>query len=687
MSIASFTSTASQWGLPLGGLLVGVALGALVFLTIELLRGKPRHFRAGNVPVRVAHPPPWMEDEPEGPPQEGRAAPIRVFFAGGERVLWMVGAGTHPSLPLPRARRFVVVLAGVFLAMSVLLLATYPIVFGYYDDLVGAVGTLLYWPLPWPGVYAVGTSVAVVPDYVFPMYLSGMVAFSVASGLWTRGAGTEGRRRLWAAAILMAYIGTELLLDALLFTIPGKGFRDLGLLVRSLNGGLFLALLTLCALHLPPPQELPFRFPRERGAIAVFFAVGILSLASAVLLLVAVRFWLESVSIGLSLTTLLLIPTVSLEIFGLLSRPLYFRGLRKHPVPSVSEYHPTVSILIPAYNESGWIRSTIRSADLAASSYPGAVQIIVGNDGSTDDTLRLAREAIAELRYARGVVVDLPHGGKSSALNSALALATGEIVLRLDGDTEISSTSGFGPMIPHFADPKVGAVQGGVHPRQRAGWTRKLRALEIAWNHYLLRPGGMATRSAEVVDGLFSAFRRKDLLEVGGWVPWNGEDTEISIRLQRLGFQTRIEARAVAFEDVPGDYDSLRRQRVRWARGILMANGQHYPALIGPVPEFAGLGVLIWFLMYVHSGMRSLIYVYLAALALILGVPSLAGTLVLLMFVLAIRVLPLSFFLIRMGRTDVLPWVPFYPIGSLIKQSFRFEAYGTLGPSAVAEYA
>ncbi len=285
------------------------------------------------------------------------------------------------------------------------------------------------------------------------------------------------------------------------------------------------------------------------------------------------------------------------------------------------------------------------------------------------------------------MVVDLPHAGKSNGLNGALALATGEIVIRLDADTFVSERLGFSAIIPHFADPEVGGVQGAIHPRQRKGWTRKLRALEIAWGHYFQRPAIMGARSGEVIDGLFSAFRRKDLVALGGWVPWNGEDTELSMRIQRLGYRVRIEFGARAYEDVPENYDALRKQRVRWARGILMANGQHYPSLVGDTPEFAGLGVLLWFLTFARSGVRSLVYVFLVLLLLVLGVHALIDVAYLLLLALAIRAVPLAYFLVKMERWDMLPWIPFFPIASVIKQSFRFEAFGLMGPEANHEYA
>jgi cellulose synthase/poly-beta-1,6-N-acetylglucosamine synthase-like glycosyltransferase len=670
-------------------MIVGIVLGLALYLTVELLRRRPQMTRHGNIPVRLASGDEAVSPEraPPGSLPSGTVRTIPVHFAGGHRLIRMIGVGDHPSLPMRRARDFVAWLLAGFAVSAVGLLVEYPLLFGYYDHLVGIVGRAIYWPMPWPGVYPVGVGVPAVPDYIFPMYLAGMIGFSVAFGLWTNRPARPRSRRLLALATLLGYVGVELVLDAVLFTVPAASARDLGVVLRSLNGGLFLAFLTFCAVQLPPAQRLPVRFPRDPGALRRFLVFGGLALGVAAVGLLLLAAVLPVVPVLATLTALLLLPTIALEVYGLLTRPLYARELRTRPTPPVSEFHPPVSILIPAYNEEEFIRTVIESADASAARYPGRVELIVANDGSSDHTLAIAQDAIAHLRHTRGVVVDLPHGGKSSALNSALALATGEIVIRCDGDTQIDPVRGFAAMIPHFADAEVGAVQGGILPRQRDGWTRKLRALEVAWNHYLLRPGGMATRTAEVVDGLFSAFRRRDLVDVGGWIPWNGEDTEISIRLQRLGFRIRIEYGALAWEDVPANYDQLRRQRVRWARGILMANGQHYPALLGPTPEFAGLGIFLWFLLYVHSGMRSLIYLYLGLLVLVLGVPAVFAAGVILLVVLAARAVPLAYFLRRMGRPDVLPWILFFPLGNILKQSFRFEAFGTLGPDAAREYA
>jgi len=674
-------------GLPIGALIVGVVFGMILYAVLSSLESIPTTTGAGTVAITVVSEPGTEPSARENAPSESRqGASVRIFSKDGVKTVRMRGAGEYPSVPGKRAIRFVAVLASVFAVLTVPLLLFYPIIFGYYDRLVGYVGLFLYWPLPWPGVYAVSVPSLVVPDYIFPMYLAFMAAFVLASGIAFNRPKYTPRRRRRALATILVYVGAEILIDALFFTVPGSTLRNFALLVRVLTGGLFMAFLTFCTFYLPQPQRLSPRFPRDRSAIGVFFGLGTLAALISLGLILTTTYELAIRSIVTGFTILLLLPVLTLPVFCALARPLYFRAVRKSHLPPLSLYHPSVSIIIPAYNEEEWILGCIESADRAARDYPGPVEIVVGNDGSTDGTLQLARAAIEHLQHSTGIVVDLPHGGKSNALNGALAMATGEIVIRLDGDTLIANPPGFAEMVRHFADPAVGGVQGAIHPRSRAGWTRKLRALEVAWLHYMLRPAGIATRSAEVLDGLFSAFRRKDLVDLGGWVPWNGEDSEISIRVQRLGYKIRIEFGALALEDVPRDYDSLRKQRVRWSRGIIMANGQHFRSLLGPTPEFAGLGVLFWFLLVMRSGVRSLVYVFLALLILFLGVPGLIYTVVLLGIATVIRAVPIGYFLVKMGRPDVLPWIPFFPIGNLIKQTFRFEAFGTLGPGATAEY-
>ncbi|MCI4361497.1 MAG: glycosyltransferase, partial [Thermoplasmata archaeon] len=436
-----------------------------------------------------------------------RVAPVVVTTAEGSRTVFMRGAGASPNAPLPRARRFLAVLAASFVLISVGELRFFPQLFLPYDHLVGYVGAILFWPEAWPGVYAVISVTQLVPDYIFPMYLAAMAAFAIAGGLIYRRPALPARRRLWALGLVLLYVAVEVLLDAVFFTVPGQSVRNLAIVVRTLTGGVFLSGLVFCTLTLPIPQRMQPRFRRDASSLVQFFGTGVVALSVATAALLIIDRLFSDSSVLLPFTLLLLLPLFTLESFIALNRPLYFRQLRRRPLPPRAKYHPPVSIVMPAFNEQRWIGEAIRHADIAAGKYPGPVEIIVGNDGSTDRTSELARAAMGRLQHARGTVVDLPHAGKSNGLNGALAVARGDIVIRLDADTFLSDRLGFAAIIPHFADPEVGGVQGSIHPRQRTGWTRKLRALEIAWGHYFQRPAIMGARSGEVIDGLFSAFR------------------------------------------------------------------------------------------------------------------------------------------------------------------------------------
>ncbi len=652
-------------GLPLGAVVVGVLLGVVVFELVRLLR---RHAFA-------------PETESLGPATTvpTTVLPARVWTRDGSREVRIPSLLHEPSAAPRQNARFVLTLVVVFTGVASVFLSVYPEVFGRYDRLVGIVGAFLYWPAPWPGVYGASGGAPLVYDFIFPMYLALILSWIAATSLQPRRARPPAKRWALMAGIVGLYLAAEMVVDALFFTVPGLPVRNLSLIVRALIGGIFLTIVMYLTFGLPAPlARIRASAPRDRRAVRRFFGYGIVAIASSGVGLYFLSVGLQLHGIFPAFTVLLLLPSLALPIWALLNRPAYFRYWKDRPPPSLEEFHPSVSVLIPAFNEEAELREAILSADRASARYPGLVTIVVGNDGSTDRTSEIARAAIAELEHSTGVVLDLPHGGKSQALNSALLLAPGEIVVRLDADSRISERTGFGPAVAYLADPSVGGVQGYLQPRQKDGWPRKLRAMEIAWQHLFLRPGAMGARAAEVIDGAFSVFRRDDLRRLGGWVAWNGEDTELSLRLQRGGYRICIAFGAHGYEDVPDRYATLRKQRIRWTRGGVFANSRNYPALFeGPI-EFGGLAILFYYLLVLRAGARSLVFVYLALLTVFLGVPGILHAFYLLLVLLALRTVPLAYFLVRMRRYDVLPWIPLWPVFGIIKSVYRFEAFGTV---------
>lgn len=555
-----------------------------------------------------------------------------------------------------------------------------------FNRAVAAVGTALYWPFSWPGGGTVAQPLA-TPDFIFLMYLSLFLAYG-ATYLASRADSLRPRQRNAAVLILTAYVFFALLMDVFIEEgTPSPFLASFSLLARMLLGGFFLALLQFSTLVVPPPMAIDRRFPRRRGAIAVLFAAGAASILAGLVLLYGAWLYLGVGQTFLPFAILLLLPIYAYLFWIVIGRILYALEVRSRPVPPLGVFHPPVTIIIPAYQEEETIADAIRSADSAAGHYPGRAEILVGNDGSTDRTSEIAHAEIGALRHATGRVLDLPHGGKSNALNGMLRVATGDILVRVDADCRVDPDIGFGEMVRHFADPEVGAVQGGLIPLQSDGWIRKMRWLEICFNHLFLRRAQMAYGAAQVVDGAFCAFRRTDLLATGGWADWNGEDTEITIRLERLGYRTRFETGALAREDVPETYAALKKQRIRWSRGGVFAHLRHYGSVFGEAPEFGGLALLVWLAMFTRGAMRHLVYLYAVLATLLLGLPTVYHLFLIVLLLLLPRAIVLGFYLVRLGRGRSLPWIGIWPATGAMKQFFTVESFGTMLPGAIPEFS
>ena len=118
---------------------------------------------------------------------------------------------------------------------------------------------------------------------------------------------------------------------------------------------------------------------------------------------------------------------------------------------------PSITILIPAYNEANCIRATIKNK--LDQGYPSdKLQVIVISDGSTDAT-----DDIVEEFSSAGVILLRREGraGKAAALNAAAKLATGEILVFSDANS-LFGPSTLQKLVANFADPQVGYVTGAL---------------------------------------------------------------------------------------------------------------------------------------------------------------------------------------------------------------------------------
>ncbi len=241
--------------------------------------------------------------------------------------------------------------------------------------------------------------------------------------------------------------------------------------------------------------------------------------------------------------------------------------------------YPGTTILVAAYNEAAAIRDTLTS--LARQDYPGRAEVLVLNDGSSDDTVALAQAAIAELTFPPNLtarVLDFAvNRGKSAVLNDGLAVARHDLVLTIDGDSWVKR-DGLRKIVERLLSdpPDTQAVAGAVMVRNsRDNWLT--RAQEWDYFHGIAsvkRMQGMY-HGTLVAQGAFSLYRRAALIEAGGWPECVGEDIVLSWALLDKGARIGYADDALAFTNVPDRLRQFALQRKRWSRGLMEAFKAH----------------------------------------------------------------------------------------------------------------
>jgi cellulose synthase/poly-beta-1,6-N-acetylglucosamine synthase-like glycosyltransferase/peptidoglycan/xylan/chitin deacetylase (PgdA/CDA1 family)/spore germination protein YaaH len=252
--------------------------------------------------------------------------------------------------------------------------------------------------------------------------------------------------------------------------------------------------------------------------------------------------------------------------------------MRKPHALASPGFNPRVAVLIPAFNEEKVIVRTIRS--VLNSDYPN-LRIIVIDDGSNDNTADVARNAYKDqIAAGRVLILSKPNEGKASALNFALDRITEEFYVGIDADTVIAPDA-ISKLIPHFEDPRVGAVAGNAKVGNRVNlWTR-WQALEYITSQNFERRALDLFNVVTVVPGAIGAWRTGPVKAAGGY-PINtvAEDADLTMNLLEQRFKVVYEDRALAFTEAPSDARGLMRQRFRWSFGILQAVWKHRLAFV-----------------------------------------------------------------------------------------------------------
>jgi biofilm PGA synthesis N-glycosyltransferase PgaC len=363
----------------------------------------------------------------------------------------------------------------------------------------------------------------------------------------------------WQLLTICAFAITLVVLFALLH--PTTVYLSLAIIVLPL---LYPAVTPLL-------KRLP-NSPNSRMIVALVFSAGVVGV-------LAYGGWLVWRGV-LPLQEYLFIPALGLVVYSI------------WPVICFSFYHahwdeppttpraplPSLSVLIPAYNEEGYVGDAIEA--LLNAEYPTEnLEIIVIDDGSTDHTYE---EATTYTNQHPVRVFHKDNGGKFSALNYGLYFATGDLIAAIDADCSVEANALQQIVAPLQHDPDVGAVAGDVHVANQTNLLTYTQSLEYLVSINLHRRMYDALRIVPVIPGCLGVFRRSALEAVGGYDPDTlTEDFDLTLQLLKHGYDIRISP-AVTYTETPPTWYDLYQQRLRWYRGNFETLLKHADVISNP---------------------------------------------------------------------------------------------------------
>ncbi|HZI93015.1 MAG TPA: glycosyltransferase [Patescibacteria group bacterium] len=302
-----------------------------------------------------------------------------------------------------------------------------------------------------------------------------------------------------------------------------------------------------------------------------------------------------------------------------------------------------ISILVPAHNEERNIVETVRSLQLV--NY-GEFEIIVINDDSTDRTLKNLIEAFdlrrvdrvykrsLETKPIRGiygsltqqhiVVIDKERGGKSDALNAGVNLSRYPLFCSVDADSIIEDNALLRVVKPFMEHPTEMVAVGGivriangceVHEGRVSKinlpttWLPILQVIEYLRAFLTGRIGWSVMRSLLIISGAFGLYKKSEVIEVGGYDSESDtEDLELVVRLHENCRRKKMKYRIVFVPDpvcwteVPATFQTLRRQRNRWHRGLLQSLWRHKGMFLNPRYGIIGMFTFPYFVVFEMFG-------------------------------------------------------------------------------------
>jgi cellulose synthase/poly-beta-1,6-N-acetylglucosamine synthase-like glycosyltransferase len=289
-----------------------------------------------------------------------------------------------------------------------------------------------------------------------------------------------------------------------------------------------------------------------------------------------------------TITYIFLFISLNFEVFLLIT---YFenRGdinkINEEGTPKLKSY-PTVSILVPCWNEEKTVSGTIYS--LLNLNYPKEkLKILVIDDGSTDNTWNIIQKFA---NHPQVKIFTKPNGGKYTALNFGISKSNSELIGCLDADSYVDKDA-LTHIVKCFENKENMAVAPSVKLWKPKGVLQMLQRVEYGFGiftrkmfHYM--------NAIYITPGPFSIFRKEVFEIIGGYEhAHTTEDIQIALRMQKGGLQIAHAHNAIVYTVPPDTLPKLLKQRTRWSYGFIK-NAVDFKDMFFN-PKYGNLGIIV----------------------------------------------------------------------------------------------
>tara|TARA_R110000751_G_scaffold192331_3_gene297936 strand:- start:38 stop:1183 length:1146 start_codon:yes stop_codon:yes gene_type:complete len=261
---------------------------------------------------------------------------------------------------------------------------------------------------------------------------------------------------------------------------------------------------------------------------------------------------------------------------------MLYKFFKYKPIDSVTDEElPTVTIIVPAYNEGKQVWDTLMS--LADSDYPqDKIELLSIDDGSVDDTWEWMQKAKKQLGDRLVILQQPENQGKRHALYRGFNLGLGDIFVTVDSDSIVNKDTLRHLVSPFVTNKDCGAVAGNIRVlnNKKAMLPKMLdvsfvlsfefvRSAESSLNSVLCTPGALAAYRSTAVHNCLPEWINQTFMGKPSDI---GEDRAMTNMILKQGKHVLFQKNAVAYTNVPEEYTGLYKMFIRWGRSNVREN-------------------------------------------------------------------------------------------------------------------